>query len=95
MIGNNPGYRVTQANNDSHIGIIGFQSNRRILIPGDPPDPSDLPKGCRFVSRCPVAEDACRTIAPDLRDRGAGHRVACRLVGDDAVSPLAKKAPAG
>ena len=69
--------------------------NRRILIPGDPPDPFDLPKGCRFVSRCPVAEDACRTIAPDLRDRGAGHRVACRLVGDDAVSPLAKKAPAG
>ncbi|WP_109466116.1 ABC transporter ATP-binding protein [Albibacillus kandeliae] len=65
------------------------EATRRILIPGDPPDPVNMPKGCRFASRCPVAEARCRESAPDLRDVGGGHRVACHLVDERAVSPLA------
>lgn len=63
------------------------EQSRRILIPGDPPDPLDLPKGCRFASRCPVAEPRCRDSAPSLDSAGANHRVACHLV-EGEVSPL-------
>ena len=49
----------------------------RILIPGDPPDPVDLPPGCRFANRCPLAGDLCRKNEPDLTDFGDGHMVAC------------------
>lgn len=52
----------------------------RILIPGDPPDPVNLPKGCRFATRCPLVEDRCRQSEPDLWSLGDGHRVACHLV---------------
>ncbi|MEM7743466.1 MAG: ABC transporter ATP-binding protein [Pseudomonadota bacterium] len=62
---------------------------KRITIPGDPPDPVNPPPGCRFASRCPVAGDICRTTPPDLRTIGTGQAVACHLVGEDAVSPLA------
>ena len=61
---------------------------RRILIPGDPPDPANPPRGCRFASRCPAAIASCHTTPQVLREIRPGHRVACHLVGDDAVSPL-------
>lgn len=64
------------------------EATKRILIPGDPPDPINPPKGCRFANRCPVAEAQCRETEPPLRDVQAGHRVACHLVGEKAVSPL-------
>jgi peptide/nickel transport system ATP-binding protein len=35
-------------------------------IPGNPPDLSRVPSGCRFHPRCPVAVDRCHTTAPDL-----------------------------
>lgn len=64
------------------------EATKRILIPGDPPDPVNLPAGCRFANRCPVAQDICRNQDPALRDVKGGHKVACHLVGEDAVSPL-------
>lgn len=64
------------------------EKTRRILIPGDPPDPVNLPKGCRFANRCPVAQDQCRETEPDLKTVKGGHKIACHLVDDTAVSPL-------
>lgn len=64
------------------------EETKRILIPGDPPDPLALPKGCRFANRCPVAQDRCLTEQPALKDVASGHKVACHLVDDRAVSPL-------
>lgn len=61
---------------------------KRILIPGDPPDPVNLPKGCRFANRCPVAQDVCRQSEPKLSDLGKGHHVACHLVGEERKLPL-------
>lgn len=63
-------------------------ATKRILIPGDPPDPVNLPPGCRFANRCPVATDKCRSSEPALRETTTGHKVACHLVGPDAKSPL-------
>lgn len=55
-------------------------AQKRILIPGDPPDPVNLPKGCRFANRCPVAVARCSEVEPDLVAREGGHRTACHLV---------------
>lgn len=63
-------------------------ATKRILIPGDPPDPLSLPKGCRFASRCPVAQARCEASQPELTEVAPGHKVACHLVHDNAVSPL-------
>ena len=52
---------------------------KRILIPGDPPDPVNLPEGCRFANRCPVAQDRCRREEPDLQ-----NGVACHFPGDQS-----------
>ncbi|HTG47863.1 MAG TPA: ABC transporter ATP-binding protein [Actinomycetota bacterium] len=53
------------------------------ILRGETPNPIDLPSGCRFHPRCPVAEDRCRTIDPELHapgDGGGEHRAACVLV---------------
>jgi peptide/nickel transport system ATP-binding protein len=53
------------------------------ILQGETPNPVDLPTGCRFHPRCPVAEDRCRTIDPELhpaRSAGEDHRAACVLV---------------
>lgn len=64
------------------------EATKRILIPGDPPDPLALPKGCRFANRCPVAQTRCEETQPDLDEVAPGHKVACHLVDERAVSPL-------
>ncbi len=49
-------------------------------LPGDPPDPRDLPGGCAFAPRCARAQDDCRTDEPVLMPVGAeaARLVACR-----------------
>ena len=64
------------------------EATKRILIPGDPPDPVNPPKGCRFANRCPVAQDICLQKEPPLNDTGNGHKVACHLVDAKKQSPL-------
>ena len=53
---------------------------KRILIPGDAPDPVNLPAGCRFANRCPAAQAICQTVEPELKSDTNGHRTACHLV---------------
>tara|TARA_B110000114_G_scaffold31622_1_gene32606 strand:+ start:2134 stop:3102 length:969 start_codon:yes stop_codon:yes gene_type:complete len=53
---------------------------KRILIPGDPPDPVNLPTGCRFANRCPLAQAICQTVEPELISDANSHRTACHLV---------------
>ena len=64
------------------------EKTRRILIPGDPPNPLNLPKGCRFASRCPAAQGICRDQEPALLDRSANHKVACHLTPDEVGAAL-------
>jgi peptide/nickel transport system ATP-binding protein len=51
----------------------------RIVLTGEPPDPSSRPSGCAFHPRCPFALPRCRSEAPAARPMGAGRRVACHL----------------
>ena len=46
-------------------------------LPGDPPDPADLPPGCSFAPRCPRAIDECTRALPELRSFGADRQAAC------------------
>lgn len=55
------------------------EETKRILIPGDPPDPLNPPEGCRFASRCPIAEPGCTQTEPLLKPVAEGQLVACHL----------------
>ncbi len=47
---------------------------------GDPPTPGNLPAGCPFHPRCPLAQEACTVEEPALRSSGTDRRAACILV---------------
>lgn len=51
----------------------------RVILEGDIPSPANPPSGCPFNTRCPVAEDRCRTEVPEWRESAPGHWVACHL----------------
>ena len=49
-------------------------------LAGDPPTPNNLPPGCPFHPRCPLAIDACKLDEPELRPSGEARSAACILV---------------
>ncbi|MGA8246412.1 MAG: ABC transporter ATP-binding protein [Nocardioides sp.] len=51
-------------------------------LPGDPPDPSELPGGCTFAPRCPRAAEECLPAEPELRSYGEGRRAACVRIAE-------------
>jgi peptide/nickel transport system ATP-binding protein len=61
---------------------IGDPSSRMAPggLGGDPPTPGDLPIGCPFHPRCPLAVEACRQAEPELVGAGPDRRAACILV---------------
>ncbi|MBF0549333.1 MAG: ATP-binding cassette domain-containing protein [Deltaproteobacteria bacterium] len=51
------------------------------LLKDDLPSPINIPPGCRFHTRCPLAEDICRTTPPVFQEVAPGHSLACHIRG--------------
>ena len=71
------------------IGLLGSvprldQGNREALatLEGNPPSVVNLPPGCPFVPRCPLAKPECRAEEPPLRVVGDDHAAACVRVDE-------------
>ena len=67
---------------------------KRMILEGDVPSPMRPPSGCRFNTRCPYVEPACRVTDPPLLEVAPGHQVAClKRPAGGAVRPLARSSP--
>ncbi|MFB5761556.1 ABC transporter ATP-binding protein [Paenibacillus medicaginis] len=58
---------------------LNSEQDRLASIPGQVPNPLDMPEGCRFAPRCQFAQDICRANAPELEEVEAGHKCRCLL----------------
>ena len=53
------------------------KKDKKVLLKGDLPSPADLPKGCKFHTRCPRVMEKCKTCHP--QEKGSSHIVKCFL----------------
>jgi len=73
-----PSHPYTQSLLAAVPRIGGRRVTFDFTLEGEPPNPRAVPSGCRFRTRCPLAQDVCTTEEPPLRELD-GRRVACHF----------------
>jgi peptide/nickel transport system ATP-binding protein len=77
------------------IGLLEAQPtrNRRIgrtpALRGELPSPLEIPTGCRFRTRCKLAEDICREVDPPPVEVAPGHFSRCHVLAPARTQPAA------
>ncbi len=74
-----PSHPYTRALIDAIPNANPLERRKRVPLEGDAPSPINPPPGCRFHTRCPIAERICREQEPETRTMD-DRRVACHLV---------------
>ncbi|WP_370962450.1 dipeptide/oligopeptide/nickel ABC transporter permease/ATP-binding protein [Amycolatopsis sp. cg9] len=75
--GSEPRHPYTRALLATTVDLDTDRDEPLEVIPGRPPAPDQVPAGCAFADRCPLAAERCRAEDPVLEPAAAGHRVAC------------------
>jgi oligopeptide/dipeptide ABC transporter ATP-binding protein len=76
----NPSHPYTKALLSSIPSLDPDESKKAQKLEGEIPSPTNPPPGCKFHTRCPVAEDRCRKEVPQWRELSADHYAVCHLV---------------
>lgn len=80
----NPQHPYTQALISAHLPADPAAKLARHRLHGEVPSALQLPPGCAFASRCPIAIPRCREVLPPLEAVGPGHRAACIRIREGA-----------
>ena len=75
----NPSHPYTKALLSAIPSLDPNERTKAQKLEGEIPSPVNPPPGCRFHTRCPLAEDRCRTEVPEWRELSDGHSVACHF----------------
>ena len=59
------------------------ERDEKVSIPGRPPALDNPPSGCRFHTRCPLVQEKCKSVDPEMIMIEAGHRAACHVVTEE------------
>ena len=75
----NPRHPYTQGLLKAVPRLVPGRLSESVAMEGDPPSPINVPSGCRFHTRCPIAQDVCSRDDPALAGNDGPHLAACHF----------------